>query len=310
MATYPAKRREMHLNVPILKSFERHLRAERKSESTLSHYMNTSFAFLCFCEEEGLPGWRDAEREHVEMWLESLHQRLRPASVRNHYLGLRAFYDWLAFEEEITRNPFGAVRQRRIAPPAMEETRKDVATPDEIRRTLDYLRKAKRLRDAALVAILYDTGMRAGELAEARMEDLADSGDLLIPKAKGQRPRWVYLSPATMTILDRYHRSLGGAPEHLVGGRRGKLTASGVYWAVRRAFEAAGIGGRIIGAHDLRHTSATHAAVSGDLSETDAMEKFGWRSADMWRLYSAQARREASLAAQRRSSPMERLRKG
>lgn len=306
MASYSAKRREVHLNVPILKSFERHLRAENKSESTLSHYMNTSYGFLRFCQEEGLPEWRDAGREHVEMWLESLHGRLRPASVRNHYLGLRAFYDWLAFEGEIERNPFGNVRQRRISPPAIAESHKDVASPEEIRRTLDYLRKAKRLRDAALIAILYDTGMRAGELADARMENMADSGDLLIPHTKGKRPRWVYLSPATMTILDRYHRSLGGVPEYIVGGRRGKLTGPGVYWAVRRAFEAAGVD-RIIGAHDLRHTSATHAAVSGDLSETDAMEKFGWTTAEMWRHYSAQARRTASLAAQRRTSPMERL---
>jgi integrase len=307
MARYTAKTRELHLNVPILRSFERHLRAERKSEATISHYMNTSFAFLRFCEDEGLPGWRDVEREHVEMWLDSLHQRLRPASVRNHYLGLRAFYDWLAYEEEIARNPFGAVRQRRIQPPAMEEAPKDVATPEQVRQTLDYLRKAKRLRDAAVVAILYDTGMRAGELADARMTDLAESGDLLIPRAKGKRARWVYLSPATMSILDRYHRSLGQVPEHIVGGRRGKLTASGIYWAVRRAFAAAGIRDRIIGAHDLRHTSATHAAVSGDLSESDAMEKYGWTTADMWRHYSSQARRQASLAAQRRTSPMERL---
>lgn len=307
MASYSAKRRAVHLNVPILRSFERHLRAENKSESTLSHYMNTSYAFLRFCQEEGLPGWRDVEREHVEMWLEALQARLRPASVRNHYLGLRAFYDWLAFEGEIERNPFGHIRQRRIQPPAVEESQKDVATPDEIRRTLEYLRKVRRFRDAALIAILYDTGMRAGELANARMADLADSGDLLIRHTKGRRPRWVYLSPATMSIVDRYHRSLGGVPEYIVGGRRGPLTGAGVYWAVRRAFEAAGVTGRIIGAHDLRHTSATHAAIAGDISETDAMEKFGWTTADMWRVYSAQARRTASLAAQRRTSPMERL---
>lgn len=307
MASYTAKRREVHLNVPILKSFERHLRAERKSDSTLSHYMNVTWGFLQFCEAEGLPEWRDVQREHVEMWLESLQATLRPASIRNHYLGLRAFYDWLAFEAEIERNPFGEVRQRRIKPPSVEESPKDVATPEEVRATLDYLRKQKRFRDAALIAILYDTGMRAGELADARMADLMDNGDLLIPKAKGKRPRWVFLSPATMSIVDRYHRSLNGVPEYIVGGRRGKIGSSGIYWAVRKAFEAAGVKGRTIGAHDLRHTSATHAAASGDMAEADAMEKFGWATSDMWRHYTSQARRTASLNAQRRSSPMERL---
>jgi integrase len=306
MAQYSAKRREKHLNVPILRSFERHLRAEGKAEATLSHYMNVTFSFLEFAEAEGFPEWRHITREHVEMWLESLQARLRPASVRNHYLGLRAFYDWLATEEEIERNPFGLVGQRRIKPPSVEESPKDVVTAADVRDTLAFLRKGRRLRDAAIVAILYDTGMRAGELADAKMSDLMDNGDLLIPKAKGKRPRWVWLSPATMSIVDRYHRSLDGVPEYLVGGRKGKLLAGGVYWAVRRAFRDAGIE-RVIGAHDLRHTSATHAAAAGDMSETDAMEKFGWKTADMWRHYSEQARRTASLNAQRRSSPMERL---
>lgn len=62
------------------------------------------------------------------MWLDSLRPRYAPGSLRNRYLGLRAFYDWMADEGEIERNPFGPPRARRIKPPIVPETTKDVAS--------------------------------------------------------------------------------------------------------------------------------------------------------------------------------------
>lgn len=302
---HPQHKTPQSFEHPLLTSFRRHLRAERKADASVSHYVGASAQFLAFAQEQGLPDIPGISREHVEMWLELLHERYRPHTVRNRYIGLRIFFKWLDEEGEIAKNPMA-----RIKPPSVEEAPKDVATPEDVTKVFTMLEKAKRWRDAAMLALLYDTGMRAGELADARTEHFNfDAGILLIPRTKAGRIRSVRIGPTGVRYLDRYHRTKRADPEWLLNGPRGKMTRSGIYWAVRRMFEEAGIPGRF-GAHDMRHTSASHVAMSGEMSEADAMALYGWSDPDMWRHYTAQAREKASLEAHRRASPLERLQKG
>lgn len=308
---------------PYLTSFRRHLRAERKDGDTVDHYCGATAQFLAFCADEHLPTVAGVSREHVELWLESLHDAgYRPATVRNRYMGLRAFYDWLDSEGEIERNPFGPARQRRIKPPIVEESPKDVVSREDMTRVMEGLeaesKRAARnrnltvpqllvLRDAALVAVLYDSGMRASELADTLTEHVnLEAGMVFIPKAKARRSRMVGISPETVRIIDRYWRRERADARYLVCGPRGKMTRSGVYWAARKVFERYGVSGTI-GAHDMRHTGASHMAADGIIDESNAMEHFGWADPEMWRHYTAQARQQAAVQAHRRASPMSRL---
>lgn len=289
---------------PLLISFQRHLRAERKDPDTVAHYVGATQQFLDFAAAEGLPDVVIISREHVEMWLERLHETYSPYTVRNRHQGLRMFFSWLAEEGEIDRNPMA-----RIRPPSVEQAPKDIVSTEDMTRVFAYLDRRKLWRDAAMLAILYDTGMRASELAECRSDHVnMDSGVILIPTTKANRIRTVHLGPTGMRYLDRYHRKPRSNPDYLLNGPRGKMTRSGIYWAVRNLFEEVGVSGTI-GAHDLRHTSASHVAAAGEISESEAMALYGWRDPDMWRHYTAQAREKAALDAHRRSSPLERLRR-
>lgn len=293
---------------PLVRSFERHLGSEMKSRATIDHYVGATLQFAAYVAPVEL---ESATRPQVEEWLEALREKYRPATVLNRYLGLRAFYDWLVDEDEIAVSPFGPVRQRKLRPPQPPESPKDVLSREDVRTVLDYLVKHKRWRDAFVVAAIYDTGMRVGELADALLEDYADdSGVLRIPHTKGKRPRFVRFSAETLKYLDRYHRKRkegAAGAEYLVAGQRQHFTRSGLYVLVRRACQEAGITRRI-GPHDLRHTSASHLAEDGEMSESDAMTLFGWKEPEMWRHYTAQARSKAALAAHERSGPMGKLR--
>jgi len=296
----------------LLRSFERHLRAENKRPETINHYVGASRQFLAFAAAERLPSLENITREHVEMWLERLHQRYRPHSVRNRFIGLRIFFKWLVAEGEIERDPTA-----RIRPPRVDQVDKDVAAPEDIQRVLALLDKTARdrqappseryraERDALMIAVLYDTGMRAGELAELRTEHVnADTGLIYIAKSKNHRSRIVRLSPAGLRYLDRYLRHLDARPEYLLEGKRGRMTRSGVYQVVTERFKQAGVKATI-GPHDLRHTSASH--VVGSMSESEMMTLFGWSDAEMARHYARQALEKAALEAHGRASPLAKL---
>jgi integrase/recombinase XerD len=287
---------------PLLRSFERHLKAEGKRQPTIDHYIGSSRQFAVFAEDEHLPPLVNVTREHVEMWLEQLHLVYKPHSVRNRFIGLRIFFRWLAQEGEIERDP-----TTRIKTPAIDEVDKDVVSPADMDRVLTYLEKKKRYRDAALIAILYDTGMRASEVAELRTDEVnLDTRLIVITKTKNHRTRVVKLSPTGVRYVDRYLRHFKTEPEYLIQGTKGKMTRSGVYWTVRHCFEECNVKGRI-GAHDLRHTSASH--VVGDMSESAMMALYGWSDPEMARHYARQALEKAALEAHDRASPLERLRK-
>lgn len=301
----PSKRTEipepnMNAEPALLGSFRRHLRASRKADATVDHYCGAVLQFVAYCQEQGLPAVEDVRREHVEMWMADLHARYRPHSVKNRFVGLRIFYRWLRAEDEIPRDP-----TERIAMPSTEETRKDLATKDEISRVLARLEAAKAWRDAAIVAILYDTGIRATELADVRLPDLdMDSGRLILAHTKNRTQRVVRLSPETLRYVDRYLRKREKPSEWLLVGHRGKMTRSGVYEVVRDAFAAVGAR-NVISPHDLRHTSASH--IAGEVSEATLMKLMGWQDSSMARHYTAQVAEELALTAHERASPMAKL---
>jgi site-specific recombinase XerD len=296
----------------LVRSFERHLRAENKRQPTIDHYVGASRQFLAFAAAENLPSIENVTREHVEMWLERLHETYRPHSVKNRFVGLRIFLRWLAGEGEIERDPTTRIRMPRV-----DAVDKDIASEAELARVFAMLDKAARdrkapkaeraraERDALVIAMLYDCGMRAGELADLKAEHVSsDTGLIYIAKSKNHRSRMVRLSPVGLRYLDRYLRHLDATPVYLLEGKRGRMTRSGVYQVVTERFKQAGVKATI-GPHDLRHTSASH--VVGSLSESEMMTLYGWQDADMARHYSRQALEKTALEAHGRASPLTKL---
>lgn len=280
----------------MLVSFQRALRGDQYRDSTIAHYVGAALQFYEATGED-VP-----TRETVRDWMNELRDAgYSAATINNRWRGLRAYCKWLVAEQEVERDPMAG-----MSIPPLDETHKDVATVDEIQAVLRYLEKHKLWRDYALIAVLYDTGLRASELAGAMMADLdMDTGALFIAHAKGRRVRYVKLSPAAVRAVDRIHRH--EEPAYVVYGQKGQLTRSGVYQRVRRIFRDAGIDRAIFGAHDLRHTSASHVAASRLLSESEAMQLYGWKSPAMWKRYTEQARHDAAMKAHEQASPLTRL---
>jgi site-specific recombinase XerD len=270
----------------------------RKSPATRAIYVAGVERFVAYATETGLPPTVEGiRREHIELWLASLAER-KPATVDTYRRAVARFFAWLVDDDAIDESPAANVK-----PIPIPETPPPVLRPDDIRRLLDAAkgRDFESRRDTALVWLLL-CGLRRGELAGLRLEDVDRGRGVVTVTGKGSRTRVVpFLSPDVNDALRRYERARATHPradlEWYWLGWKGRLTGDGIRQALERRAKQAGLDG--IFAHLFRH-SAAHAFLAAGGNESDLMTIFGWKSSSMVRRYGASAASErARIAAQR-----------
>jgi site-specific recombinase XerD len=196
---------------PLLRSFERHLRAENRSERTIASYLDSLRQAEAFLAGRGRT-LVDARREDLEAFLGELLQRRAPETVATRYRRLRVLYRWLEEEDEITANPTA-----KMCPPIIPEQPVPVVPEDGLRRLLASCagKRFEDRRDTALILLLVDVGPRRAELMGLTVADVDFDLDVLLVLGKGRRERALPFGRKSAVVLDRYmrvrvrHRMLG-----------------------------------------------------------------------------------------------------
>lgn len=121
------------------------------------------------------------------------------------------------------------------------------------------------LRDRALLALLYATGIRASECGGLRGKDVDLSLPAVRVRGKGGRERCVPLNKEVVELLVRYAQVRGeaapGTP--FFRSRRGRaMSRSAIFERVRLYGKKARIA-KTLSPHRLRHTFATHLVKAG-----------------------------------------------
>ena len=190
---------------------------------------------------------------------------LSPASVFHYVKSLRALATWAEAEGYTRRSRLG-----RYTLPSAKETPATGFTHGQLEAPIQGCGEGYRgRRNLAILLVLYDTAIRASELVDLRLADLdLQAQTLLIRRAKGNKTRTVSFSKATAGVLRKYVLKHHPAPEDealpLFCGRGTKpLTRDGLRGIVHDLAVAAGITGKRLSPHSIRHAALTQSLVNG-----------------------------------------------
>jgi integrase/recombinase XerD len=243
----------------LLDDYSRYLACERGlAQGTRRDYERVARLFLAGREREGGLGLERLSAADVSVFLaRECPQRSIP-SAQQLVTGLRALLRYLHVEgviEQPLRWAVPAVADRRglSLPRGLEP-----AAVARLLASCDRRRLTGR-RDYAVLLLLARLGLRAGEVAAMRLEDLDWRGGELLVRGKGnlnaRLPLPVDVGKALVSYLRWRPRSECRAVFLCVRAPLGPVSASVVSQVVRAACTRAGV--ERVGAHRLRHCAAT-----------------------------------------------------
>jgi integrase/recombinase XerC len=232
-------------------------------------------------------GLTDVQNHHIRRWAAQMHAGGRSGrGIALILSGWRGFYAWLGRQGRISANPVQDVRAPRQPRPLPKALGVDEAVQlaEHVAEADDTWLDA---RDAAMVELLYGSGLRVGELTGL---DVAPSDGALRAgrgwidlqatevqvQGKGGKRRSVPLGRQAVEALQRWLAvrgqaegalaTQGDAAQALFIGRRGtRLTAQSIWQRLKRRSLLAGLA-TPVHPHMLRHSFASHVLQSsGDL---------------------------------------------
>jgi site-specific recombinase XerD len=283
----------------LIPDFERSLRARNRSPRTIGVYGDGARLFVEFLLESGMATQAaKITRDNVEAFVERQLARYKPSTACQRYKALAQLFKWLEAEGEIASSPM-----LRMKAPQVPEELVPVLNDDQLRALLATAAGAEFIdrRDQVIMRLFIDTGVRLGELAGLKVDDIDRDTQTIYVTGKGRRPRACPYGAKCATALDRYLRlraqhKLADSP-WLWLTRQGRATDSGIRQSIVKRAEDAGIGH--VHPHQLRHTFANSWLAEGG-AEGDLMMLAGWRSGAMLRRYGAAQAADRAQAAYRK----------
>ena len=252
-----------------------HARVQKRlAPRTLALYSEDLHKLMTVAAQSGI-ALTAVQNHHVRRWVAQMHAGGRSGrGIALILSGWRGFYTWLGREGLVSANPVQDVRAPRQARPLPKALGVDEAVQlaDHVAEGDDPWLEA---RDAAMVELLYGSGLRVGELVglDVAASDAAQRGGrgwIDLPSAevqvqgKGSKRRGVPLGTQALAALQRWLAlrdqvaGEGDAAMALFIGRRGtRLTPQSIWQRLKRRSLLAGLA-TPVHPHMLRHSFASH----------------------------------------------------
>ncbi len=251
----------------------------RLSPKSTEAYRRDLTRYLAFLAsetgEKGELSLESATTERVRRFLSRLAEDGLAARSRARILSsLRGFHRHLLEREWTDENPTEQIDAPKLGRPLPELlSRKDIESLMEVADRSTALGQ----RDAALIALLYSSGLRVSELCNLTLDRVDLDAGILRVLGKGDKERLVPLGQVASEELDVYLRSFRETlvkkhTEIVFLSLRGKtLSRQAVWQMLKQQALKAGLGANV-SPHKLRHSFASHLLAGGaDLRSVQAL---------------------------------------
>lgn len=279
-------------------------RARNLSPATVTYYRGRLARFAQYAATVEVDSSEGVTAPVLRAYLASLTTTHNSGGVGAEFRAVRAFLRWWAAEHDIERPAIS-----RVHPPRVRSEPLPPLSVEHLRALLSVCRRRNHPddRDRALLLFLFDTGVRAGELASLDVGDIdSDKGSVVVRHGKGDKQRTVYLGAKALKELKRYlrHRKRAKSDSPLfatIDGRR--LSRYTLRQILRRRATLAGITRPSL--HSFRRAFAINSLRNG--MDVFALQKLmGHADLTVLRRYLAQTEEDLQVAHQQ-SGPVDRL---
>jgi integrase/recombinase XerC len=259
--------------VNLTVSFRRYLETERQlSPHTVRAYNSDIEQLRLFLEEDcafaiGLGDdafWRQVTEVHLQRFMRALMSRDGAASVGRKIAAIKTFFHFLANRCGFTADPAALIRapqSKRHLPVYLEEEEADRLLD------IDFTGDELKLRDRAILEIMYACGLRVSEVANLDVGNIRFADAVVRVFGKGRKERMVPLGRVAAEILQQYLQqrrpATAAAGEALfLNARGGRLSARSLSTLVKKYGLSAGLQ-KPLTPHAVRHSFATHLLQNG-----------------------------------------------
>jgi integrase/recombinase XerD len=254
---------------PEIDSFIRFLATERglsENYQLSTRRSLTEFAEWCAGAKQ-VTAARDVTQPVISEYLAARKKGgLAAASIKLIVVALKIFFRFLAGKGALTRDPTETLTLPRIER-YLPETLNELQV-EKLIESIDT-KQPLGLRDRAIVELLYASGLRISELANARLENFNTDDRILRVTGKGNKMRLVPVGTKACEALAAYllterpklvNRKTSS--EIFISRRGTKLTTTRIWQVVKARAKHSGLEANIY-PHLLRHSFATHLLSNG-----------------------------------------------
>jgi site-specific recombinase XerD len=207
-------------NVVLSHALEDFLDAKDLTAKTRRMYDTTLRPFIAWCAEQCVEFVQQMDTRAIRQFIRYSQQRrsngkgehLASKTVHGYYLAISAWMGWCTEEYQLPTNPC-----TRVEAPKIEEKVLTIFTGEQI---LEMIRACKECdwepvgaRDAAIISLFADTGIRLSELASLTLGiiNLEGTDPYIRVEGKGRKKREVGLGKQSRRALEVYLSASGAA---------------------------------------------------------------------------------------------------
>jgi len=214
-------------------------------------------------ESDDIPG-----KTELSAFIAHLHENYLPRTVKRKIASFRAFLNYLEFEEIISENPMKKIKTKFQLPQMLPRT---ISLPiienvlrvayQELNQTKTSYAASVALRNAAIIELLFATGLRVSELCslETQYMDLGNGSIRILGKGAKERILQVG-NPEVLTILRRHAEENAGQIQKtgffFVNRLSSRISEQSVRFLIKHLCAKANISQNIT-PHMFRHSFAT-----------------------------------------------------